>query len=165
MSLKTMCTVFVFLLATLTVLPVLAQETTVTIIKGAGSGQECVSAKNCFSPSVLHVSPGTTVEWKNADQVSHTVTNGNPSDNQTGTIFDSGLIAPGKDFTFTFKDAGTYNYFCQVHPWMMGEVIVGASTVTQNASAPEFGQVAPMILVVSTIAIIMFSASRKSLKL
>lgn len=154
------------LFCSLTILPVLAQEPTlVTIIKGAGSGQDCVSAKNCFDPSVLNASPGTTVEWKNADQVSHTVTSGNPSDNQTGTVFDSGLIAPGKDFTFTFKNAGTYNYFCQVHPWMMGEVIVGAQSATQNASAPEFGQVTPIILVVSIMAIILFSVSRKSLKL
>lgn len=98
---------------------------TVMISKGAGAGQDCVTSKNCFDPQVLNVSPGGTVTWKNMDTVSHTVTSGNPSDNQTGTMFDSSLIKPGDTFSFTFKDAGTYNYFCMVHPWMIGQVVVG----------------------------------------
>ncbi len=142
-----------------------AQQTSdVTIIKGAGSGQSCVSAKNCFDPSTLNIAAGTAVEWKNADQVSHTVTSGNPSDNQTGTVFDSGLIAPGKEFTFTFKDAGTYHYFCKLHPWMAGEVVVGTST-SNNASAPEFGQVAPIILAIAIMSTVVFSAKRRLSKL
>lgn len=100
---------------------------TVTMTKGAGANQNCVSAKNCFDPSTLTVSVGATVEWKNDDQVSHTVTSGSPSDNTTGTIFDSSLVGPGKDFKFTFDKAGTYDYFCQVHPWMTGQVIVKSS--------------------------------------
>jgi plastocyanin len=98
---------------------------TVMISSGAGANQDCVASKNCFNPQTLNVSPGTTVTWKNMDTVSHTVTSGNPSDNQTGTIFDSSLIKPGDTFSFTFKDAGTYNYFCMVHPWMTGQVVVG----------------------------------------
>lgn len=105
-------------------------QTTVNISAGAGSGPNCSQSNNCFSPDTVTVAPGTTVEWQNNDKVSHTVTSGSPSDNQTGTIFDSSLIAAGKDFTFTFNNPGTYNYFCQVHPWMTGQVIVSASAVT-----------------------------------
>ena len=118
---------------------------TIMMSKGAGSGQACVSSKNCFDPSTLTVSPGDTVTWKNMDTVSHTVTSGNPTDNQTGTVFDSGLVKPGDTFTFTFKDAGTYHYFCQVHPWMTGMVVVGqggmsgmkmGTSYSQNDAAP-----------------------------
>lgn len=141
------------------VLPVMAQQTEeVNIIKGAGEGQGCVTANDCFDPSTADVASDTTVTWKNEDQVSHTVTSGNPSDNQTGSVFDSNLIAPGKEFSFTFKNAGTYSYFCQVHPWMTGEVVVSASSST---SAPEFGHVAPLILITSITSVLIISSRKK----
>ena len=114
-------------------------QTTVNISAGAGSGPNCSQSNNCFSPDTVTVAPGTTVEWQNNDKVSHTVTSGSPSDNQTGTIFDSSLIAAGKDFTYTFNNPGTYNYFCQVHPWMTGQVIVSAATTpsTTPSSMPS----------------------------
>ena len=147
---------FALVLGVLFTSPAFGQQTSdVTITKGAGAGQSCVAAKNCFDPSTLNVGKGTTVTWKNEDSVSHTVTSGNPTDNQTGTIFDSSLIPPGKEFTFTFKDAGTYHYFCQVHPWMSGEVIVGGSS---SQAVPEFGPVTPAILIIAIVAIIMLSA-------
>lgn len=138
-------------LLVLAVFPALAQQAAqVAIPKGDGADSACATAGNCFEPDKLSIQPGTSVTWTNNDQVSHTVTSGNPSDNQTGTLFDSSLIAPGKQFTFTFKDAGTFHYFCQVHPWMTGEVVVGSSAT----SAPEFGQVAPAILVASMVAVL-----------
>jgi plastocyanin len=114
-----------------------AQEsgTAVNISAGAGSSPNCSQTKNCFDPDVINVATGTTVTWKNNDKVSHTVTSGNPSDNQTGTVFDSSLIASGKDFSFTFNNPGTYNYFCQVHPWMTGQVIVGAAATSASSSS------------------------------
>jgi plastocyanin len=39
-------------------------------------------------------------------------------------MFDSGDIAPGETFSYTFTEAGTFDYFCTPHPWMMGTVIV-----------------------------------------
>ncbi len=109
-------------------------DTTVNIPAGAGSGPTCSQSNNCFDPNVINVTPGTTVEWKNNDKVGHTVTSGNPSDNETGTIFDSSLIAVGKDYSFTFNDPGTYNYFCQIHPWMTGQVIVAAASAPSTTS-------------------------------
>ena len=41
-----------------------------------------------------------------------------------GEIFDSGIISPGSTFEHTFEDSGTYDYFCIVHPWMIGTVQV-----------------------------------------
>ena len=109
--------------------PVPSGTQIVTITQGSGSSQtaDCVTAKNCFNPNPLVVAPGTQVTWKNTDTVSHTVTSGHPSDNATGTIFDSGgLIKPGGTFQFTFQNEGTYDYLCVVHPWMVAQVIVGA---------------------------------------
>ena len=96
----------------------------VTITKGAGGDQSCVTLNNCFSPNVANIATGDTVTWTNYDSSEHTVTSGTPSDLQTGTIFDSGLIKSGGTFSFTFQNSGTYNYFCQIHPWMIGTVTV-----------------------------------------
>lgn len=75
-----------------------------------------------FVPETNVVQSGDTVTWTNEDDVPHTVTAGardNPSD-----TFDSGEIAPGDTFTFTFEEAGTYDYFCSLHPGMSGTVVV-----------------------------------------
>jgi len=84
-----------------------------------------------FTPNPVNVAPGGTVTWTNTDTgTSHTVTSGKP-DNSTGNIvaavFDSSLLPAGKTFshTFTAADVGTINYFCQVHPWMAGQVSWG----------------------------------------
>jgi plastocyanin len=69
------------------------------------------------------VAKGATVTWSNDDSAAHTVTSGTPSDGHDG-LFDSGLFMSGSDYEFTFEDAGTYDYFCMVHPWMIGFVNV-----------------------------------------
>ena len=67
---------------------------------------------------------GGTVTWENVDNAAHTVTSGSPADGPDG-VFDSSLImAGGATFSHTFDDVGTYDYFCMVHPWMQGSVIV-----------------------------------------
>ena len=68
-------------------------------------------------------STGSSVSWINDDSAAHTVTSGTVDAGLTG-IFDSGLFISGGTFEFTFDDAGTYDYFCMVHPWMTGQVIV-----------------------------------------
>ncbi len=126
------------LVAILGVAPAFGQTANeIDMTKGAGAAAtaDCVAAKNCFSPNPLNVTPGTTVTWKNTDTVSHYVTSGQPSDNTTGTVFDSGnLIKPGSTYQFTFANAGTYDYFCTVHPWMTGQVIVGAASTTTGSN-------------------------------
>lgn len=63
------------------------------------------------------------VRWENADTAAHTVTSGTPEEGPDG-IFDSSLFAPGKDFQYQFTIGGNFDYFCMVHPWMTGVVIV-----------------------------------------
>ena len=96
------------------------QSKTVSIVKGASNP----SSTESYNPSSLNVHVGTTVTWTNNDITGHTVTEGNPSGNTPPNGFDSGILAPGKTFTHTFDTAGTIQYYCTLHPTMLGEVIV-----------------------------------------
>ncbi|VVB71704.1 Plastocyanin [uncultured archaeon] len=78
---------------------------------------------NSFQPSTLTVPAGTTVTWNNQDNVQHTVT----SDEQG--LFDSGKIAPGKNFQVLFSNPGSYNYHSSLQQGMQGVIVVtGASS-------------------------------------
>lgn len=77
-----------------------------------------------FNVANLEVEAGTTVTWTNKSDMNHTVTSGSRGDTDAGELFDSGSIAPGGSFTFTFEDAGSYAYFCDFHSGMDAEVTV-----------------------------------------
>ena len=66
---------------------------------------------------------GGTVTWENGDTAAHTATGGSATEGPSG-VFDSSLIMAGSSFSHTFDEAGTFDYFCMVHPWMAGTVIV-----------------------------------------
>ena len=170
-----------------------AATTQVSMSPGAGSDQSCVAANNCFDPNVVNIAPGDTVTWTNNDKVGHTTTSGQPSDNQTGTVWDSSLVAAGKSYSFTFQNAGDYKYFCMVHPWMTGEIVVGGAapsggtttgtttptpgnqsgiplggpyTAPNNPAVPEFGPVASLVLVFAVVGVVIMGArTRGFLKL
>jgi len=84
----------------------------------------CEETNECYIPSSVSTSVGETITWSNDDSAAHTVTSGTPSDGPDG-IFDSSLFMAGTTFSYTFDQAGEYNYFCMVHPWMVGTVQVG----------------------------------------
>ena len=81
-------------------------------------------ADKAYSPNPLTVKVGTEVTWKNADTAAHTVTQGDSSNGPTQGGFDSKLMAPKKEFKFDFEKVGTFNYYCQLHPTMVGTVTV-----------------------------------------
>ena len=83
----------------------------------------CEESNSCFSPADITVNAGDTVEWINIDTAAHTVTAGSPADVQI-EIFDSSLLMGDGTWSFTFDEAGSYDYFCMVHPWMIGSVTV-----------------------------------------
>jgi len=83
----------------------------------------CEESNKCFNPASVTINVGDTVEWKNGDTAAHTVTGGSPADGPSG-VFDSSLVMGGASFAHTFDKAGSYNYFCMVHPWMVGNVSV-----------------------------------------
>ena len=74
------------------------------------------------TPLTLEIAKGTTVTWTNKDNITHTITSGT---NRTADgKFDSGDTAQNETFSFTFKDAGTFEYFCSKHTSMVGFQIV-----------------------------------------
>ena len=83
----------------------------------------CDETNECFIPAEVTVHVGDTVIWSNDDSAAHTVTSGSPSDGHDG-IFDSSLFMADTTFSHTFDNAGEYNYFCMVHPWMTGKIQV-----------------------------------------
>jgi plastocyanin len=92
----------------------------VSIVKGASNP----STQKPYNPSPLNVAVGRTVLWINNDNTAHTVTEGNPSGNTPSNGFDSGILSPGQTFKHAFDKPGTVGYFCRLHPFMLGQVIV-----------------------------------------
>jgi len=83
------------------------------------------SEKDGSTTGVIEIFLDDTVIWKNADTAAHTVTSGTASDGPDD-LFDSGLFGPGGSFPNKFTEIGHYPYFCLVHPWMEGTIIVTA---------------------------------------
>ncbi len=107
-----------------------------TAISGGSSARAAtmdVSISNfAFNPSSLTVNVGDTVHWTNNDSVTHTVTAGtSPTPNG---MFDT-TLAPGATFDFTFTSAGTFSYFCKIHPYMMGTITVMAAAQPSPTTA------------------------------
>jgi plastocyanin len=73
--------------------------------------------KESYVPSEIAVAAGSKVAWVNEDSVAHTVT-------EKGGQFDSSIVAAGATWSHQFDDAGTFDYYCALHPWMEGKVAV-----------------------------------------
>ena len=82
----------------------------------------CDETNTCYIPSKISIRQGESVTWLNEDAAFHSVTSGtyeNPNE-----MFDSGHLDPNESFTVKFEESGTFDYFCTLHPWMKGKVIV-----------------------------------------
>ena len=102
---------------------------------------------NCFLPSTVTIDVGGTVTWENPDTDPHTVTSGSVTSGPSG-VWNSFLIASGSSFSHTFATAGTYPYFCIIHPWMAGTVVVGGDTtvITPVETPAETEIVTPTVV-------------------
>ena len=70
-----------------------------------------------FGPQAITVPVGTTVTWTNSDDIPHTAVS-------TDGVFKSKVMDTDEKFSYTFTKAGTYSYYCSVHPKMTGQVVV-----------------------------------------
>jgi plastocyanin len=84
----------------------------------AGTEENVEIVDFAFNPGELTIAAGSTVTWTNADpNLPHTAS----SDDD---VFDSGNLNEGDEFSFTFEEAGSFPYFCSVHPTMTGTIVV-----------------------------------------
>ena len=82
-----------------------------------------------YEPRSIQVGTGDTVTWVNDGIAPHTA---------TGDGFDSGNLEPGESFQWAFTTPGTYPFYCTLHPWMLGSVVVtdaGASSTSGGDDA------------------------------
>ena len=122
--------------------PAYAENRTVVIPFGAANPNFDTPTIEWFSPSVITVHAGDTVTWVNKDKEIHNITSGEgisrvqfATSNSVGTpdgLFQSGSFKPGQSWSYTFTKPGIYHYYCSIHPWMNGAVVVN----TQIPSVP-----------------------------
>jgi len=106
--------------------PAFADHTTAEVDMAVGSSVVgCETTNECYIPHMVTIDVGGEVMWNNIDAMAHTVTAGTPAEGLS-EHFDSGLVAPGAMFSHEFTGAGTFDYFCIVHPWMVGAVMVSS---------------------------------------
>jgi len=121
---------------------VFADHDEVTIQNAVGSSTPgCEeTADGCFIPSVVTIKADTEVTWHNGDNAAHTATSGTSSV-PSAEIWDTSLIMAGSSYTLSFEgfEAGTYPYFCMVHPWMAGTIIIedGTSSTPADTVPPQ----------------------------
>jgi len=112
---------------------VYAEDYIVDIPFGAYNPELNTPAEVWYSPPVISITVGDTITWYNDDREGHTITSGEGSgrfgwmNDNFGTPdedFDSGRFMPGESWSIKFEESGTFSYFCTIHPWMEGIVIV-----------------------------------------
>lgn len=114
-----LCSFHPWMVATL-VIEAAPEPTKVIIPEGAAIPED---GKIYYDPMIIDITVGTTIVWDNVDNTVHTVTSGKPPADIDG-IFDSEMMTAGGIFEYTFTDAGTFDYYCTFHPWMVGTVNV-----------------------------------------
>jgi len=131
MNKLTVCSIFAAIALAVAIPSAFADHAKVEVSIPAGAASPgCETTNECFVPAEVTVDAGGEVTWSNDDTAGHTVTSGT-LDNGPDGIFDSSLFMAGKTFSQKFEETGEFPYFCVVHPWMTGTVIV------QEAGAEE----------------------------
>jgi len=113
-------------------------EVTVEAAQGSGAPGCEETAEGCYIPSTATVDVGGVVIFSNPDSAAHTFTSGTPTDGPDG-VFDSGLAMAGSTYEWNPTEAGTQNYFCMVHPWMQGMIIVQEAEAAEEEHGDDHG--------------------------
>lgn len=112
--------VITFLL--LLIIPLSYAETyTIKPVSGSGS-PNCQPV--CFTPSIVSIEYGDIIHFINTDNTPHTLTSGTPSNDVIGNYFDTGVVPVNGDYILEIYQLGILDYFCFIHPWMTGVIIV-----------------------------------------
>jgi len=112
-----------------------ADEATVSMVAGSSVPGCEETAEGCFTPTTVTIAAGGHVEWVNDDTMMHFATSGIAP--TPDGIFDSGMVNAGESWSYTFDEPGTYDYYCMVHAWMQGTVIVEVEPAPVVEPTPE----------------------------
>jgi predicted secreted protein with PEFG-CTERM motif len=125
-----------------------ADHSEVTIVPAQGSGAPgCEeTAEGCYIPSTATVDVGGKVIMTNTDSAAHTFTSGTPDGGPDGT-FDTSLLMVDGSYEWTPMTVGEQPYFCMVHPWMQGIIIV------QEVGAEEGGDAGELMVTITDSAV------------
>jgi len=119
------------IISVISLTPAFADHAEVTVEPSPGSSSPgCEDTpEGCFTPNTVTVDVGGKVIFSNTDSAAHTFTSGISSDaDSVGAVFDSSLTMAGSSFEWLPTEAGEQPYFCIVHPWMSGLIIVEAES-------------------------------------
>jgi len=116
-----------------------ADHSEVTIVPAGGSAAlGCEeTGVGCYIPSTVTVDVGGKVIFSNTDSDKHTFSSGTISDDIIGTVFDSGLVLPGEEEYWFPYTIGEFPYFCLIHPWMNGLIIVQEAVAVEETVMEE----------------------------
>ena len=95
-------------------------------VEESGFSQSCVET-GCYTPSVLTIKSGTVVTMTNTDGTGiHTFTSGTVDGEvpKPDGMFDSKVLMSGDAYERKFSQKGTFDYYCTLHTWMTGQIIV-----------------------------------------
>ena len=116
----------IFVLFTISIVgisPVVFADTVSVLIPEGTSVRGCETTDECYIPFGVKIEVGDEVIWTNEDVAFHTVTSGISADGPND-LFDSGMFKIDEQFSHKFEESGNFDYFCTLHPWMQGTVIV-----------------------------------------
>ncbi len=132
MKTKAICSFFVLfaIVVGIGATPAAFAEVTITPVAGSGVPGCEDEPEGCWSPNTATVDVGEVVIFSNTDNAAHTYTAGTPSDGPSD-VFESNLLIAGNSYEWIPDTVGEFPYFCMVHPWMQGTIIV------QEAAAEE----------------------------
>ena len=98
-------------------------EVTITPAPGSGAPGCELTAEGCYIPKEATVDVGGKVIFSNTDTAAHTFTAGTAADGPSG-VFDTSLVIAGSSYEWTPTTVGEFPYYCMVHPWMEGLIVV-----------------------------------------
>ena len=101
-----------------------SEDSTATTSGSQNASIVGIKSDKSFNPNPININPGDSVSWTNNDNDIHTVTSGSDEGPSIGQEFDSGTLGEGQSFSHKFENPGTFEYFCNLHPSMVGKVIV-----------------------------------------
>ena len=148
-------------LAVFSISTIYAEEITVIIPQGDHT-RELKSVIEWYVPINHDVEIGDTVTWTNDDIVGHTVTSGkgigflgDPKIDkaQPDGYFDSGIILPGKSWSFTFKEKGFFKYTCTLHPWIERSITVLEPGIQIKDIRISFASIMTTVAILVTIGV------------